>query len=116
MQFKQCILNERRKLEFYGGNFGYELKQECSPKDSILQTSAERMPYAMFLFAGRVIVFDHIKQELCLVSSSLTVEPSQEWFVVVEDRLGKVTQPQKAPIMSSMSGPLEGIQSLRNSL
>jgi len=65
------------------------------------------MPYVIFLFAGRVIVFDHIKQKLFLVSSSLTVEPSQEWFVAAEDRLGKMAQPQRAPIMSSISGPLD---------
>lgn len=67
------------------GYFGYELKAECG---STL-TYASPFPDAMFVFADRVIVFDHAEKHMylvCLVEQYDTMA-AEEWFDALEQRL-----------------------------
>ncbi len=76
------------------GYFGYELKADCEGNDAHRST----MPDAAFVFADRLIVFDHLEQctyVLCVTESD-GVEEGERWLAETGLRLASL-QPLTAP-------------------
>lgn len=67
------------------GVFGYEMKRECGHKTKY----HSNLPDAVFLFVDRILAFDHLKQELFLVTLSESKQLANEWFGELEQILAK---------------------------
>lgn len=69
----------------YVGYFGYELKGECGAQN----VHSSPLPDAMFIFADRLIVFDHAENVMyfvCFVPRQDS-QSAQNWFNVLEQQL-----------------------------
>lgn len=69
----------------FAGYFGYELKAECDGS----QAHESPLPDAAFVFADRLIAFDHLERCTWLVSLVSTADPrgAKRWFDEIERRL-----------------------------
>jgi para-aminobenzoate synthetase len=70
------------------GYFGYELKADCEGND----THSSSMPDAAFVFASRLIAFDHVEQctyVLC-VSEPADAEQGERWIAETSLRLASL--------------------------
>ncbi|HVJ90831.1 MAG TPA: aminodeoxychorismate synthase component I [Labilithrix sp.] len=83
------------------GYFGYELKSELGSEFRHVSDS----PDAMFLFADRMLVFDHQEREVYLVSLILNDDEraAHVWFDAIERQLIDGVRPEPEP--PSGSGP-----------
>jgi para-aminobenzoate synthetase len=75
----------------YVGYFGYELKADCEGND----THRSTMPDAAFIFAGRLIAFDHLEQctyVLCVTEHDGEQE-AERWIAETSLRLASLAPP-----------------------
>ncbi|MDE9535029.1 aminodeoxychorismate synthase component I [Xenorhabdus bovienii] len=80
----------------YVGMFGYEIKAETIGTGTYKSASHD----AAFIFASRMIVFDHLEQRcflLHLVIDKQTLEEADSWFTAVEQRMLAVGKEQDLP-------------------
>lgn len=74
-------------LGFIGGfvgYFGYEMKTETMPQGNFKVNSASEIPDAAFLFADRVVIFDHWHQRIFLavfIEDENLLEIQKQWLV-----------------------------------
>jgi para-aminobenzoate synthetase len=85
------------------GYFGYELKRECDAATS----HHSPLPDARFIFADRIIAFDHQQRHTYLLCLEDLGAPSQaqRWFDQVEDAIGSVSPPPQ-PRLAAESPPI----------
>jgi para-aminobenzoate synthetase len=88
----------------FAGYLGYELKAECGGEAA----HDSRLPDAAFVFAGRMIAFDHAAKHTYLLSLT---EPGNEkeaetWFEAIEQRLAALS-PIEPPPASPAGEPIE---------
>ncbi len=104
---KRYFTNDELPFDFncgFVGYFGYELKAGSA------HTSP--LPDATFLFADRVIAFDHQEKVLYLVCLGNATD-SMTWFSQVEDKLQNLSKPPEIkpnnlnPIVFELSRPKE---------
>lgn len=77
------------------GYFGYELKDECGGN----RVNLSPHPDSIFLFADRIIVFDHLDQSVYLVCLSRVGEEkaADNWLCETESRLRAVSESAHRP-------------------
>lgn len=77
------------------GYFGYELKEECGGN----RVNLSSYPDSIFLFADRIIVFDHLDQSVYLVCLSRVGEENaaDNWFCEIEARIRAANEPALRP-------------------
>ncbi|HEY5815544.1 MAG TPA: aminodeoxychorismate synthase component I [Solirubrobacterales bacterium] len=79
----------------FAGWLGYELKAECGG-DAVYESP---LPDGAFVFADRMLVFDHVKGHtylLCLAEPEAVLE-AEEWLATAADTLA--TLPSRAPFL-----------------
>ncbi len=77
------------------GYFGYELKADCDGSDAHRST----MPDAAFVFAQRLIAFDHVEKctYVLAISDPDGVEESERWIAETSLRLASLASPFVEP-------------------
>ncbi|SDC08023.1 aminodeoxychorismate synthase [Shouchella lonarensis] len=77
----------------YVGYFGYELKRECNNVTNIYQADT---PDAAFLFADRMLVFDHVDEKMYAVCFSGKEDRTlrEAWFSEIENHLQNLKDPR----------------------
>ena len=84
------------------GYFGYELKAE-SGGDLAHQSSA---PDACFIFAGRLLAFDHEKREVYLLELAGAENDPDDWFAEMEDKLRSMLELAGLPERETAPGSI----------
>lgn len=88
------------------GYFGYELKAECGSQN----VHHSPLPDAMFLFADRVIAFDHLEQVMYLIclTHQQDSQIAHTWFDAVEQQLASLPPlpPLTLPLSPYTDDPL----------
>ncbi len=75
------------------GYLGYECKADCGGSAAHSAT----LPDATFIFADRLIVFDHVEKStyLVCVSEAAATAPAERWIGQMEARLASLQPPQR---------------------
>ncbi|MBL1210827.1 aminodeoxychorismate synthase [Geminocystis sp. GBBB08] len=108
-QFLQDILdnyaydNQDLPFNFNGGfigYFGYELKALLGNKNK----HQSSLPTAQFIFGDRLIIFDHIYQEIYLVFVDKIKEENNanNWFKVIENKLNLIDKDKKINLKENL--------------
>jgi len=87
----------------FAGWLGYELKAECGG-DAVHESP---LPDAAFVFADRMIAFDHVERQtylLCLAESS-TTDDAERWLSDAADRLASL--PSLDELFGAAGDPVE---------
>ena len=72
------------------GYFGYEMKQECYGADVLKNEYTSFTSDSAFLFADRMVAFDHLENTTYLVAVVNTNSPAHQkdicsWFEMMQD-------------------------------
>jgi para-aminobenzoate synthetase len=99
---RPCVAAEELPFEFecgFAGYLGYELKAECGGEAA----HESPLPDAAFVFAARMLAFDHREQHtylLCLVEPGGEAE-AERWLEATVDQLASLSEPPRAGALFS---------------
>ena len=89
----------------FAGYFGYELKAECGGDAA----HESHLPDAAFVFADRMIAFDHAAEHVYLLAlaESGSEEEAQAWITRTARRLEELPAEESLPVAELDAGPVE---------